>query len=140
MTLVVFMRSTRACRRTPAIGDPQREPWAPGRTPTYPALRPPITGRPHYPRIPIKLVLIPAQVTTGYQFYSGNFVNVRNEGLEIALATRNMSPRSAFQWNTTLNIAFNKNFVTKLPNGNRDFIFGPPWFQQSLTIGEPLFN
>jgi TonB-linked SusC/RagA family outer membrane protein len=83
---------------------------------------------------------IPAQVTTGYDFYSGNFVNVRNQGLEIALATRNMSPKSPFQWNTTFNIAFNKNFVTKLPNGNRDFLFGPPWFQQSLTIGQPLFN
>ncbi|HLZ89154.1 MAG TPA: SusC/RagA family TonB-linked outer membrane protein [Puia sp.] len=83
---------------------------------------------------------IPAQVTTGYDFYSGNFVNVRNQGIEIALATRNLSPKSAFQWNTTFNIAFNRNFVTKLPNGNRDFLFGPPWFQQSLTIGQPLFN
>lgn len=83
---------------------------------------------------------IPAQATSGYQYFAGNFVNVRNQGLEISLATRNLGSKSAFQWNTTFNISFNKNFVTKLPNGNRDFLFGPPWFQQSLTIGEPLFN
>jgi TonB-linked SusC/RagA family outer membrane protein len=83
---------------------------------------------------------IPAQATSGYQYYAGNFVNIRNQGLEISLATRNLGPKSAFQWNTTFNVSFNKNFVTKLPNGNRDFLFGPPWFQQSLTIGEPLFN
>jgi len=83
---------------------------------------------------------IPAQVTTGYQYYAGNFVNVRNEGLEFGLSTRNLSPSSKFQWNTTFNISFNRNYVTKLPNGNRDFLFGPSWFQQSLTLGQPLFN
>ncbi|HEU4902086.1 MAG TPA: SusC/RagA family TonB-linked outer membrane protein, partial [Flavisolibacter sp.] len=83
---------------------------------------------------------IPAQVTTGFAYYSANAVDVRNRGLEISLNTHNMSPRSAFQWNTNFNISFNSNYVTKLPNGNRDFLFGPPWFQQTLTIGEPLFN
>ena len=83
---------------------------------------------------------IPAQVTTGYEYYSGNFVNVRNRGLEIGLSTHNFGARSKFQWNTNFNISFNKNYVTKLPNGNRDFLFGPSWFQQSMTIGKPLFN
>ena len=83
---------------------------------------------------------IPAQVSTGYTYYSGNYVNVRNRGLEIGVNTRNMPSQSKFQWNTNFNISFNDNYVTKLPNGNRDFIFGPPWFQQTLTYGEPLFN
>jgi TonB-linked SusC/RagA family outer membrane protein len=83
---------------------------------------------------------IPAQTTTGYAYYSGNYVNVRNRGLEISVNTKNLGQRSKFQWNTDFNISFNSNYVTKLPNGNRDFIFGPPWFQQTLTIGEPLFN
>jgi len=83
---------------------------------------------------------IPAQPTSGYQYYSGNFVDVRNQGLEIGITTRNLSPKSKFQWNTNFNISFNKNYVTKLPNNNRDFLFGPPWFQQTLTLGEPLFN
>ncbi|WPQ65241.1 SusC/RagA family TonB-linked outer membrane protein [Chitinophaga sancti] len=83
---------------------------------------------------------IPAQATTGYQYYSGNFVDVRNEGLEIGINTNNLSPRSAFQWSTSFNISFNKNYVTKLPNNNRDFMFGETWFQQTFTVGEPLFN
>ena len=83
---------------------------------------------------------IPAQATSGYQYYSGNYVNIRNQGLEIAVSTRNLGPKSAFQWNTNFNVSFNKNWVTKLPNGNRDFLFGPPWFQQTLSYGQPLFN
>ena len=83
---------------------------------------------------------IPSQTTSGYAYYSGNFVNVRNEGLEIGLNTRNFGPQSKFQWSTSFNISFNRNKVTKLPNNGRDFLFGPPWFQQTLTVGQPLFN
>ena len=83
---------------------------------------------------------IPAQTTTGYAYYSGNYVNVRNRGLEISVNTHNFGQRSQFQWNTNFNISFNSNYITKLPNGNRDFLFGPPWFQQTLTIGEPMYN
>lgn len=83
---------------------------------------------------------IPAQMTSGYAYYSGNYVNVRNRGLEIGLNTKNLPSQSKFQWNTNFNISFNDNYVTKLPNGNRDFLFGPSWFQQTLTYGEPLFN
>lgn len=83
---------------------------------------------------------IPAQTTTGYQFYSGNFLNIRNQGLEIGINTHNLGRQSKLQWTTSLNLAFNKNFVTKTPNGGQDFLFGPPWFQQTLSVGKPLFN
>ncbi|HEY8935905.1 MAG TPA: TonB-dependent receptor [Cyclobacteriaceae bacterium] len=83
---------------------------------------------------------IPAQATSGYQYYSGNYVNIRNTGLEIAIFTTNLGPKSPVQWNTTFNIAFNQNMVTKLPNGNRDFVFGEVWAQKTLTLGQPLFN
>lgn len=83
---------------------------------------------------------IPAQTTSGYQYYSGNYVNIRNTGFELTVNTRNTGPKSAFQWNTNFNVSLNKNLVTRLPNGNRDFLFGPPWFQQTLTYGEALFN
>jgi TonB-linked SusC/RagA family outer membrane protein len=83
---------------------------------------------------------VDAQPTTGYAFYSGNFVNVRNTGLEFAFNSRNFSSKSKFQWNTSFNISFNKNYVTKLPNGDRDFNFGPEFLQSTLSIGEPLFQ
>jgi hypothetical protein len=53
---------------------------------------------------------IPAQTTTGYAYYSGNYVNVRNRGLEISVNTKNLGQRSKFQWNTDFNISFNSNY------------------------------
>lgn len=83
---------------------------------------------------------VPAEATTGYSYYSGNLADVRNMGLEVGISTRNLSPQSAFQWNTSFNISFNKNWITKLPNGNRDMLFGDPWFRKTLTLGSPLFS
>ena len=83
---------------------------------------------------------IPADASTGYTYYSGNYANVRNRGLEFGITSRNMGSSSAFQWNTNFNISFNKNWITKLPNGNRDMIFGDPWFRKTFTLGSPLFS
>lgn len=83
---------------------------------------------------------IPTQSTAGYLYYSGNYVNVRNRGLELELHTHNFPQKAAFQWNTDFLFSLNRNLVTKLPNNNRDFIFGDPWFQRKLTLGKPLFD
>ena len=83
---------------------------------------------------------IPVTPTTGYTSAQNNFVDVRNTGFEFTLTTNNLPRRSAFKWSTTLNIAFNDNYVTKLPGGNRDFIFGLPWLQRTLTLGQPLYG
>ncbi|MBO9682538.1 MAG: hypothetical protein J7502_07720, partial [Flavisolibacter sp.] len=82
---------------------------------------------------------VPVPITSGYSLAQNNFVDIRNRGVEITLNTNNLSNRSKFRWRTTFNVAFNKNFVTKLPAGNRDFVFGPPWLQRTLTIGQPLY-
>lgn len=83
---------------------------------------------------------IPASTTTGYSYFSGNYANIRNQGLEIAVNTQNFGPKSSFQWNTSFNISFNKGWITKLPNGNRDLEFGDSWFRKTLTMGAPLFG
>jgi len=67
-----------------------------------------------------------------------NYVDVRNQGMEFTLGSNNLPRSSPFQWYTQLNFAFNENFVTKLPDGNRDFIYGPAFFQRVLTVGQPL--
>ncbi|MEO5562847.1 MAG: hypothetical protein ABIR18_05410, partial [Chitinophagaceae bacterium] len=81
---------------------------------------------------------VPVPITTGYTTAVNNYVDVRNQGLEFTLGSSNLSKRSPFQWNTQINFAFNRNFVTKLPNGNRDFVYGPAFFQRVLTVGQPL--
>ncbi len=83
---------------------------------------------------------IPAQATSGYRYYSGNYADIRNTGVEITINTNNLGAGSPVQWTTSFNIAFNQNMVTKLPNGNRDFVFGEVWEQKTLTLGKPLFN
>ena len=82
---------------------------------------------------------VPVPITSGYSLAQNNFVDIRNRGLEFTLNTNNLSNRSQVRWRTTFNIAFNQNYVTKLPAGNRDFVFGPPWLQRTLTIGQPLY-
>ena len=87
-----------------------------------------------------KVFQVAVPLTTGFSQISNNYVDLRNSGIEFTLTTRNLSPTSKFQWTTNFNIAYNDNYITKLPNGGRDFTFGPPWLQQTLSVGEPLFT
>jgi len=87
-----------------------------------------------------KVFQVGVPLTTGYSQTSNNYVDLRNTGIELTLTTRNLGPQSKFQWTTNFNIAYNDNYITRLPNGGRDFTFGPPWLQQTLSVGEPLFT
>ncbi|BAV05546.1 TonB-dependent receptor [Filimonas lacunae] len=86
------------------------------------------------------LWMIPAGATTGYAYYSGNYADLTNRGLEISVNTNNMGPKSDFQWNTNFNISFNDGFITRLPNGGQDLLYGESWWQKTLSMGEPLFT
>ncbi|RKR04999.1 TonB-linked SusC/RagA family outer membrane protein [Flavobacterium sp. 90] len=81
-----------------------------------------------------------APATSGYGFYSGNAVDIRNTGYEFTVSTVNLGNNSTFKWNTSFNIAFNDNYVTRLPDGGKDLTVGEPWLQYTLTEGMPLFN
>ncbi|SFB79109.1 TonB-linked outer membrane protein, SusC/RagA family [Parapedobacter composti] len=81
----------------------------------------------------------PAPLTTGFSQLTGNFVDIRNSGVELTINSVNTRAGAAFHWSTNFNIAFNKNMVTGLPNGGREFRTGPPWMERTLNIGQPLF-
>ncbi len=83
---------------------------------------------------------VPVQVTTGFVTARDNYVGIRNQGVELTLTSNNLNRRSPLKWTTTLNLAYNDNFITQLPNDNRDFRFGPPWLTRTLTIGQPAFQ
>lgn len=83
---------------------------------------------------------VPAQATSGYQYYSGNYVSLRNSGWEFATNINVLGPKSPLKWNFNFNVSYNSNIVTQLPNDNRDFLFGPAWFYKTLTVGEPVFE
>ena len=87
-----------------------------------------------------KIFDVSVPVTTGYTLRQDNFVSLRNSGIEVAVAATIFSPKSEFQWRINANVAYNQNYVTKLPDGGRDFYYGPPWMRRSLSIGQPLFS
>ncbi len=75
-----------------------------------------------------------------------NIGNVENRGLEIALNTANI--RSAFNWNTSFNISFNRNKIVSLASGQqqlanqgvvRNYV-GRPMGDFYLYIVEGTFN
>lgn len=82
-------------------------------------------------------VVVPT--TSGYAYYSGNLISLRNTGWEFTFNTDNLAKNSPLRWQTTLTLAFNDNYVTKLPNGGQDLVVGATWLQQTLTVGKPLF-
>jgi len=83
---------------------------------------------------------VPVEITTGYTSAQNNYVDLVNKGVELTLTTNNLSEKSKLKWQTTLNVAYNKNFVTKLPAGNKDFTYGPSFLSRILTIGQPLYE
>lgn len=71
---------------------------------------------------------------TGYESTFTNAASVRNSGLELNIGGRVFDQDKAFQWTPSINMAFNKNMVTALPNGNRDIYYG----QAVYVVGKPL--
>lgn len=56
---------------------------------------------------------MPTNSFTGYSNITGNLGDMKNTGLELSLNSRNISTK-VFTWSTTLNLAYNKNKITKL--------------------------
>jgi len=83
---------------------------------------------------------VPVPITTGYTSATNNFVDLVNRGIEFSLNTNNLSNKSKLKWQTNINLAFNDNYVTKLPDGNRDFTYGPVYLSRILTIGQPIYG
>ena len=74
-----------------------------------------------------------------YSGYLNTFTNaagVQNSGLEIAISGAIISNKD-FEWRPALNLSFNKNMVTSLPNGNRDLYYSNGR-DAVYVVGKPL--
>jgi len=71
--------------------------------------------------------------TSGYSSILENIGSVNNRGFELTLNTQNLT--GAFKWETSFNIAHNRNKVTKL-NGNDKFASPGAW--QPVGLGEDM--
>ncbi|QNK61508.1 TonB-dependent receptor [Pedobacter sp. PAMC26386] len=58
------------------------------------------------------IIAVPLASASGYYTLSQNIGAVKNQGIDIELNTKNFT--GEFKWNTSFNIGFNKNRVTKL--------------------------
>jgi len=79
---------------------------------------------------------------TGFDRVQQNVGSVRNEGLEITFNTRNID-RPNFKWNSSINIAFNKNTTLGLNSGQTRILQDPEWKndtepQYITEIGQPV--
>lgn len=75
-------------------------------------------------------------VTTGYQTIVTNSIGTQNRGLEASFIAHYFNPKSAFQWETDFNIAYNQNEITSLPNGGRDIYLDKYLLRQGQPINE----
>lgn len=79
-----------------------------------------------------------SSVTSGYNYYTGNAVSIRNTGYEFTVNAKLLT-KGKFKWNADIVLGVNENYVTELPNGGKDLTVGASWMQYTLTVGKPLF-
>ena len=66
---------------------------------------------------------------------------INNKGIDITLNTKNLSPRSALQWNMGVTISHNTNIIAKLPANNRTFVVEDGYGVARLyAVGQPLYE
>jgi TonB-linked SusC/RagA family outer membrane protein len=58
---------------------------------------------------------MPVNPFTGYAIVMGNYGNMTNNGIDLSITSQNINS-GPFNWTTTLNLAYNKNKITKLNN------------------------
>lgn len=64
-----------------------------------------------------QIVLIPVPEEYGYVGQYKNGLNVRNRGVDLTINADVLNKKDGFLWNTSLNLNYNKNQVTALPDG-----------------------
>ncbi len=87
-------------------------------------------------------LLLPRPVphSTGFTSVMDNIGSVSNQGIDFLLTTQNVSTND-FQWESSLNLNYNKNQIEELGENDEDIFPGPWWVSGSQTIlrvGESL--
>lgn len=80
------------------------------------------------------LLNVPIPATNGFTSITQNIGDMQNKGLELSLNTRNFI--GEFKWSTSFNIAFNRNKILRLVNGQPIFTGGR--FLGRIAEGEPF--
>lgn len=80
---------------------------------------------------------------TGYQSieFNAHDLWVSNRGMDLSITTKNLSPKSALQWNMQVTVSYNKNAIAKLPGNNRTFVIGDAYGASRIyAVGQPIYE
>ncbi|MES2773786.1 MAG: TonB-dependent receptor [Bacteroidota bacterium] len=88
----------------------------------------------YYKKTSDLLLTVPIPYTTGFSTALQNYGTVENKGLEISLTTRNIGGKN-LSWNTSFNIAFNRNKILSLGDGVSYLISDPAIVQVGQALG-----
>lgn len=77
---------------------------------------------------------VPTVAESGYKFEYASGMEVKNQGIDITLNYTLPNTTSGFGWNSSLNIGYNTNKLTKLPNGLESLIVG----KNKLMVGDRI--
>jgi len=83
------------------------------------------------------LLAVPVPSPSGTTNVLGNIGEMENKGVEIVLNSVNVSNKY-FKWTTSLNIARNKNKLTKLDGDQKEILPSDARFANALIIGQPI--
>ena len=89
------------------------------------------------------IMAFPFPFYTGYTKLSYNVpMTIYNEGFDLTVSSRNFSKESQFQWNTNLNVSYNKNRIGSLPYGDKSFYADSRGWNQQLIyrVGSPIYQ
>ncbi|UZJ65792.1 hypothetical protein OKW96_06410 [Sphingobacterium sp. KU25419] len=89
------------------------------------------------------IMAFPFPYYTGYTSLSFNVpMTVYNEGIDLTIATHNLSKASKLQWNTNFNLTYNRNRIGSLPFGDRSFYADSRGYNQQLmyAVGSPIYQ
>jgi len=80
---------------------------------------------------------------TGYQSieFNAHDLWVSNRGMDLNITTKNLSPKSALQWNMQVTLSYNKNAIAKLPGNNRTFALDDAYgVGRIYAVGQPIYE
>jgi TonB-linked SusC/RagA family outer membrane protein len=84
------------------------------------------------------LLDVPVPALTGFTTQLSNIGQLRNEGIELSLSTKNV--KGVFSWSTDFNLSANRNKVLKLGNNNAPIYVDTNNAVSKTEVGQPVGN
>lgn len=82
-----------------------------------------------------QLIGVPVAQETGYAVNYKNGLEVNNKGIDFILNGKVIDSKNGLNWNASINLNYNKNKVTALPDGYQELIVGDNKLEVGKSVG-----